>query len=263
MTMHQWIALLSVTCLLTNFYCPVDAATPYRGKAHAAYRKVNKRTVPPKVQQHFSFIPPKQPSAVIQRLQAPLQGRVVQQETIPMPTTITPPVSTTIEQLPIPAPPEISAIKKMGFWKQVKNRMTFKASHSLSERITPQHSWIEHLPNSDTASMSELIAHWIQTQISRPQATLVLADPPQYQTKSNFIPNLAYALQKRGYAIAGKNAGVPDAYWVRYRIRAFDQGLLVQIKINGQETSRLYVRSQAGALVAVSPITNLKVGEHP
>lgn len=253
--MRHWISLFLLSSLLTCFYSPASATTPYHGKAHTTYRKPAQRKTPPKVQQHYSFIPPRQPSELLQRLQAPLQGRVVQEQVNPEPPTSAPSATPISPPLPVASRLENPASKKMGLWERLKNRI--RSSHSLPERITPQHSWIEELPDSDTASLSEIVAQWIQTQIVSPQATLVLADPPSDQLKSHFIPSLAYALQKRGYAIAGKHDNKPDAYWVRYRIRAFDQGLLVQIKINGQETSRLYARSQTGALIATSPITRM------
>lgn len=262
MSMRYGITLLLFTSLLASISSSASAATAYRGKPHAAYRS-NKRKVPPKIQQHFSFIPPKQPSPLIQKLQAPLQVRVVQQQVSPAPITSAIPASPIIEKLSVPVQSENFAIKKIGFWGRMKNRRALKASHPSPERITPQHSWIEHVSASDMAPLSELIASWLQTQIAKPQATLVLADPPQTQAKSTFIPNLAYALEQRGFVIAGKDANGPDAYWVRYRIRSFEQGLLVQIKINGQEISRLYTRSQTGALVAASPMTQFKAGGHP
>jgi hypothetical protein len=253
--MRHWISLFLLSSLLTCLYSPASATTFHHGKAQTTYRKPAQRKTPPKVQSHYSFIPPKLPSETLQRLQAPLQGRVVQVQVNPELTTSTSPATPISVTLPVPTRLENPVSKGLGFGEPRKNRI--RSSHSLSERITPQNSWIVELPDSDIASLSEIVAQWIQTQIVSSQATLVLADPPSIQLKSHFIPSLAYALQKRGYAIAGKDASKPDAYWVRYRIRAFDQGLLVQIKINGQETSRLYARSQTGALIAASPITRM------
>lgn len=261
--MRFGITLLLLSSLLASFSGVESAAASYHGKTHAAYRKSHKRKAPPKEQQYFSFIPPKQPSALIEKLQTPLQGRIVQQQASPEPITGETLSTPTLEPLSAPAQPQISEIKAMEREELRKKQRTFKANQPFPERITPQHSWIEHLPTSDAAPMSEIVAHWIQTQITRAQSTLVLADPPQDQLKSNFIPNLSYALQKRGYAIARKSDSVPDAYWVRYRIRAFDKGLLVQVKINGQETIRLYERSQTGALVATSPMTFMRMGGQP
>ncbi|WP_373533469.1 hypothetical protein [Vampirovibrio sp.] len=167
------------------------------------------------------------------------------------------PASRHIEPLPVQLQPELSPINVHGAGIKVKTK------HSVAEQITSQHSWIEHVSTSDTAFLSELISHWIQTQISNPNATLVLADPPHSQAKSTLIPSLAYALEKRGYTIARKDTNGSEAYRVRYRIRAFKQGLLVQIKINGQEATQLYTRSQTGALVAASPMTQFKAGGHP
>lgn len=249
--MRHWISLFLLSSLLTCFCNPASATAPHYGKAHTTYRKPAQRKTPPKVQQHYSFIPPRQPSEIIQRLQAPLQGRVVQEQVNPEPATSSPSATPISEPLRL----EKHVSKRLGLWERVKSRI--RSSHSLPERITPQHSWIEELPDSDTASLSEIIAQGIQAQIAKEQATLVLANPPSVQLNSHFIPSLAYALQKRGYAIAGKNDRVPYAYWVRYRIRVFDQGLLVQIKINEQETSRVYARSQTGALIAASPITRM------
>lgn len=259
--MRHWISLFLLSSLLTGFSSPANAATPYHGKAHSTYRKPTPPKTPPKAQQHYSFIPPRQPSEILQRLQAPLQGRVVQEQVNPTPTTSTPPATPVSEPLPVTTRLEKPIPKKLGLWKRMKNLI--RSSHSLPERITPQHSWIEHLPDSDTASLSEIVAQSIQSQITKPEATLVLADPPSVQLKSHFIPSLAYALQKRGYTIAIKNDSVPNAYWIRYRIRIFEQGFLVQIKVNGQETSRLYAHSQTGALVAASPMTRMSLGGQP
>ncbi len=259
--MRHCISLFLLSSLLTCFYSQSSATTPYHGKAHTTYRKPAQRKTPPKVQQHYSFIPPRQPSEILQRLQAPLQGRVVQEQVSPEHATITSPATPISAPLPVTTGLENPVSKKLGFWQRLKNRI--RSSHSLPERITPQHSWIEHLPDSDTASLSEIVAQSIQSQITKPEATLVLADPPSVQLKSHFIPSLAYALQKRGYTIAGKNDSVPNAYWIRYRIRVFEQGFLVQIKVNGQETSRLYARSQTGALVAASPMTRMSLGGQP
>lgn len=259
--MRHWIYLFLLSSLLTCVSNSASAATPYHGKAHSTYRKSTQRKAPPKVQQHYSFIPPRQPSEIIQRLQAPLQGRVVQEQVNPIPTISTPPATPINEPLPVTTRLEKPIPKRLGLWERMKNRI--RSSHSLPERITPQHSWIEELPDSDAASLSEIVAQGIQAQIANPKATLVLADPPSVQLKSHFIPSLGYALQKRGYAIVGKDASKSDAYWVRYRIRAFEQGLLVQIKVNGQETSRLYARSQTGALVAASPMTHMSLGGQP
>ncbi len=259
--MRHWISLFLLSSLLTGFSSPANATTPYHSKAHTTYRKPAQRKTPPRVQQHYSFIPPRQPSEIIQRLQAPLQGRVVQEQVNPTSTTSTPPAAPISEPLPVTTRLKKPIPKRLGLWESMKNRI--RSSHSLPERITPQNSWIEHLSDSETASLSEIVAQVIQAQIASPQATLVLADPPQAQLKSHFIPSLIYALQKRGYAFAGKNDSVQNTYWIRCRIRAFEQGLLVQIKINGQETSRLYARSQTGALVAASPMTRLGIGGQP
>jgi hypothetical protein len=255
------ITLLLLTSLLASFSDSASAASAQHGKTHAAYRS-NKGKVPPrktstKVQQHFSFISQKQPSAVIQKLQVPLQGRVVQQQASP--ETLTNPPSSFPAKDTVSAPPH-PAISPINVHEA---GIKVKAKHSVAEQITSEHSWIEHISTSDIARLSELTAHWIQTQISKPNATLVLADPPQSQAKSTLIPSLAYVLEKRGYTIARKDTTMPDVYRVRYRIRAFKQGLLVQIKINGQESSRLYLRSQSGALVAASPMTQFKVGGNP
>ena len=255
MKMRPWISLFLLTSLLTCCSVTANATTPYHSKSHVTYRKSTQRKTPSKVQQHYSFIPPRQSSEILQRLQAPLQGRVVQEQISPIPTTNTPTVSPISEQASVSTQLENPVSKKLGFWEQVKNRI--RTTHSLPERITPQHSWLAQFPDSYTVSLSEIVAQWIQTQIARPQATLVLADPPQVQLNNHFIPSLAYALQKRGYTITGKNNSVPDAYWIRYRIRTFEQGLLVQIRINGQETIRVYARSQTGALVAASPMTRM------
>ncbi len=256
--MRHWIFLFLISSLLTCFYSPASATTSHYGKAHTTYRKPAQRKMPPKVQQHYSFIQPRQPSELLQRLQSPLQGRAVQEQVSPEPTKSTPPVTPISESLPVATRLEKPVSKRLGLWERVKTRIRW--SHSLPERITPRHSWIEHLSDLETAYLSEIVAQGIQVQITSQKVTLVLADPPSVQLKSHFIPSLAYALQKRGYAIAGKNDNVPDAYWVRYRIRAFEQSLLLQIKINGQETSRVYARSQSGALVAVSPMTRMSLG---
>jgi hypothetical protein len=259
--MRFGITLLLLSSLFASFSGAESTAASYHGKTHAAYRSNKRKVSPPKaspkVQQHFSFIPPKQPSAVIQKLQAPLQGRVVQQQASPKTLTNAPSSFPAKDTVPALLNPAISPVKVHGAGMKVK------AKRSIAEQVTAQHSWIEHVSTSDTAFLSELISHWIQTQISKPNATLVLADPPQAQAKSTLIPSLAYALEKRGYTIARKDANGPEAYTVRYRIRAFKQSLLVQIKINGQEVSRLYTRSQSGALVAASPMTQFKVGGHP
>ncbi len=255
------ITLLLLSSLFVSFSDSASAASTQHGKTHAAYRS-NKRKVPPrkaspKTQQHFSFIPPKQSSAVIQKLQMPLQGRVVQQQVSPETLTNPSPSFPVKDTVLAPSHPENSPMNVHATGIKVK------AKHSMAEQITSQHSWIEHVSTLDTAFLSELISHWIQTQISKPNATLVLANPPQAQAKSTLIPSLAYALEKRGFALAKKDTTMPNVYWVRYRIRAFKQGLLVQIKINGQEATRLYTRSQTGALVAASPMTQFKAGEHP
>lgn len=255
------ITLLLLSSLFASISGSASAASAYHGKTHTVYRsnkgKVPLRKASPKVQQHFSFIPPKQPSAIIQKLQIPLQGRVVQQQASPGTLTKAPSSIPAKDTVPAILSPTISPVKVQEAGIKVKTK------HSVAEQVTSQYSWIEHVSTSDTAFLSELIAHWIQTQISKPNATLALANPPQAQAKSNLVPSLAYALEKRGFIIARKDPNKAEAYRVRYRIRAFKQGLLVQIKINGQESSRLYVRSQTGALIAVSPMTQFKAGGHP
>lgn len=125
MLMRFGITLLLLTSLLASFYDSASAASAQHGKAHAAYRNANRRKVPPqkaspKVQQHFSFIPPKQPSAVIQKLQAPLQGRVVQQQASPALITSETAAFQNSEPLPAQVQPELSLINVRGAGIKVK-----------------------------------------------------------------------------------------------------------------------------------------------
>jgi hypothetical protein len=144
---------------------------------------------------------------------------------------------------------------------QLKRLMASKPQPILAEKITPYHSWIEPLPVAETAQLSEIVAQLVQTQIPDRKMPLILAEPPHSQADSTFIPNLTYALQQRGYTFAGNTALVPNAAWIRYRISTLNQGLLVRIKINAQEASRLYTRSNSGVLIAASPITTFTGGK--
>jgi hypothetical protein len=256
--MKPWIVVCLGFSIMTASPMAAWSTTSHSSGAHPSHRKVLKKKMPPKVQQHYSFIPARQPSAIIQKLQAPLQARIVQQQPAHSPVLMpAPALPTTLSQMP----PRPAPIHRLGLWDQLKRFMASRPQPVVAETITPHHSWIDPLPVAETAQLSEIVAQLVQTQIPDRRIPLILANPPQSQNDSTFIPNLTYALQQRGYTIAGNNALVPNAAWIRYRISTLNQGLLVRIKINAQEASRLYIRSNSGVLIAASPISTFTGGK--
>ena len=256
--MKPWIVACLGFSLMTASPMAAGSTTSHYTGAHPSHRKVVRKKTPPKVQQHYSFIPAKQPSALIQKLQAPLEARIVQQQLTTNPVLTPPPALPTALSLVSPQP---VPGHRLGLWKPLKRLLPSRPLPETAKTITPHHSWIEPLPAHENAQLSEIVAQWVQTQIPDRKIPLILAEPPQRQAGSAFIPSLTYALQQRGYTIAGNNALAPNAARIRYRISTLNLGLLMRIKINTQEASRLYTRSNSGVLIAASPISTFTEGK--
>jgi hypothetical protein len=111
--MKPWIVACLGFSIMAVSPMSAWATVSHPSGVHPSHRKVVKKKTQPEVQQHYSFIPARQPSALIQKLQAPLQARIVQQQPAPKPVLMpAPTLPTTLSQVP----PRPIPIHRLGLW---------------------------------------------------------------------------------------------------------------------------------------------------
>lgn len=235
-----------------------EAVTPARKPYHRTYHK---KPAVKKPQQHYSFVPPYQPSPTMLKLQQPLQGRVVQKQLVPetpaetKPQPEQPPAAIVTPVLPVKPQPSTQRYRQ-SILSRVLSKSTGWMHRPPSEIITSAHSWVDGLTPAESSQFSALVADAIQQQCPDKHIPILLSALPKKQAINTFLPNLAYALQQKGYTLAQPEQ-IPS-HQVRYRISSLPDGLLLRIKIDDLESSRLYQRSYSGALMAASPLTTIK-----
>lgn len=267
--------------LLTAFVCLAllmtlnsEAATPH-AKRRSSHHTSNHRKPAQKTQPPFSFIPAKQPLESIVRLQQPLTGRIVQQQSPPATFQTTLPIapidpapSAPENFTPVPIKPASHSVQanftsRKGLWKRVATLFseTKGALPTLRpEVLTSGSSWVDPFPAVESTQLAEAVAQLIQGHLPNQQRSLAFAQPPQSQSGNSFSAALEHTLQQAGYTIAGPHSLVANAHQIRYRVTPLNQWVLIRVRIDDTELSRLYERTYTGALAAASPLTRLSKG---
>lgn len=255
MTHCKLISLLLVGLLLL-------ASLP----ANAATRKSHK-PVQAKPQIPFSFIAPSQPSPTLARLQATLQGRVVEVHQAPpaqpVYTQIYPTVPSPSEQ---PAISTITPEPKTPGAPQPVGTLT-AAPTPKAKRVRPfnpdytERSWVSDLTAPQAIPLAANITGFLAQQYDPKTTTLLLAQPGKKQLHNPLTPELETQLRQAGFTLAATRAEAPQAQLVQYQINAVGNGILVQLQTKTQWASRYYPLNATHALMAIHPFSIRTLGD--
>jgi hypothetical protein len=142
-------------------------------------------------------------------------------------------------------PPPFPAPESHGFWFHRRQQ-----TQALSIPLFKQ-SWIMPLSNSDAAQLGAMIAETVHSKFPKAQ-TLYLRPSAQ---DSPLATCLKYRLNTLGHKVSDVEDG---SIAIRYRVSRLHQGVLVSLKLPGQQIARLYQRSASGTLVAGSAVSSLQ-----
>jgi hypothetical protein len=246
----------SLICILALLALPAVAAPSTVQKSHAKAIKRTVATKKPRVQQHYSFLPPAKP----------LVGMVViQQRTLPpilLPTPPLPEAKQTIDaapklnatiQLP-PAQPRKTA--HFQFWKPWELFGLGQHPTGISER-----SWVSDVTPAQAAQLAQAIAGFAARQLPAESTSLLLAPPERGQIHNILTPLLQDQLRKSGFALVTSKSQDPKARICQYQVSRLENGILVRINFNHQQASRFYHLSESNALIASFPFSVRIQGE--
>lgn len=234
--------------------------------AHAAKRKSTK-PIQAKPQIPFSFIAPSQPSPTLAHLQAPLQGRVVEERQ-------TPPTQPVYTQIYLTAPPPSEQPAISAFTPQptappatqpVGTRTV--ARIPKAKRVRPfkpdytERSWVSDLAVSQAVPLAANIAGFLAQQFDPKTTTLLLAQPGKKQLNNPLTPELETQLRQAGFTLAATRAEAPQAQLVQYQINAVGNGILVQLQTKTQWANRYYPVTATQALMATHPFSIRTLGD--
>jgi hypothetical protein len=107
------------------------------------------------------------------------------------------------------------------------------------------------LSNSDAAQLGAMIAETVHSKFQKAQ-TIYLRPSAQ---DSPLATCLKYRLNTLGHKVSDVEDG---SIAIRYRVSRLHQGVLVSLKLPGQQVARLYQRSASGTLVAGSAVSSLQ-----
>ncbi len=244
-----WVTVMMLCLLVQN----AGAVTRHHP---SKYSRSAHRSVQHKGQQHYSFVPDYKPSPLIQALQTPITGRVQHQEGRLQTATVLPVLTSPVTTSPLPVDarsvqPHVVTQKTHHFaWFGQHKPAKLKV---IQDTATAENSWVDPLSATDAAQLSGILANMIHNQIPDLATPIILSMVPAFQVGNPFTTNLQYALNARGYQLGTEQT--LNTQRILYRITPLDHALLVTVRIHNLETARLYARSQTGALVAASPLT--------
>lgn len=234
--------------------------------ANAATRKPTK-TVPAKPQIPFSFIAPSQPSPTIARLQATLQGRVVEERQAPPaqpvytqiyltapPPSEQPAINTLNVESTTPPPTQPEAILTVAPAPKTDRVRPFKPDYS-------KRSWVSDLTAPQAIPLAANIAGFLANQFDPKTTTLLLAQPNKKQLNNPLTPELEAQLRQAGFTLAVTRSESPQAEHIQYQINAVGNGILVQLQTKTQWASRYYPLNSAHALMATHPFSIRTLGD--
>lgn len=230
--------------------------------ASAGHRKHTK-PVSVKPQIPFSFIAPSQPNTTLVRLQATLQGRVVEERPFPQPQPrytqiFLPPIQPVISAMnhEPTAPSETQPGGKSAVTQAPKGKRKSPFKPDYAER-----SWVSDLTAPQAIPLAANIANFLAKQFDPETTILLLAQTNKKQLNNPLTPELETQLRQAGFTLAATHAEAPQAQLVRYQINAMGNGLLLQLQTKNHWASRYYPFTATQALMATHPFTLRTLGE--
>jgi hypothetical protein len=120
------------------------------------------------------------------------------------------------------------------------------------ESVNPYSSFIEkEIAVADAQELSQDMAGFLERQLPAAKTTLEIQ-----ASNGVFYPLLREQLTRRGFGVVEIKPGMEKrGVFLRYRITAFNDGILVRMEIDEQAASRYYGRGADGHLTMQSNFT--------